>query len=514
MTMKMNINKQHRQRRRCTSILVSASLLSLVNTAAVHALDTDCQPLGSTQPPYTGYSLKTSTSCTQYVYCINGIISSTHKCPDGLLFNGSVGVGGICNWSNVVDCADDNGNLGLAFDALTNQGVSQVETTTTSSSKKEQEDMVQNLAGSIAESIEYQSENDGVLLANPYNFYCGSSVDEAMSICKPCPSGTILECKEHSHKYGCFKGIDSCTHGNGDTSPISDSLANKIEEAFDDLPATTTPFTTVQQAPNSSPTTYQAASQPSTPTYQASINVASPPTPTISTTTTTQQQQQSIPTIANTVVWPVTTTNTQVTKPTNEPSLPPWTNAPFNPSPSGSSTSKTVIGYYASWQWYDRNKYADPTNIQFSKYDRINYAFFQPDLEGSLFGTDEWADPQLLFGPYIYNEAEQTNANYKCSWDGPNIKNCNHHDLSKGIVQLAHSVGTEVMPSIGGWTLSDNFPSIAASATKRERFAQQCVEMIVDYDFDGIDLGKCKMRRWPSVLYVVVYSICYVRILF
>ena len=46
------------------------------------------------------------------------------------------------------------------------------------------------------------------------------------------------------------------------------------------------------------------------------------------------------------------------------------------------------------------------------------------------------------------------------------------------------------MPSIGGWTLSDNFPSIAASATKRERFAQQCVELIVDYDFDGIDLGK------------------------
>ena len=493
----MNIDKRRQRqcRRRSTNFLLLSLAIILSNTTIlVNALDTDCQPSGSTQPPYTGYSLKTSTSCTQYVYCINGIISSTHKCPGGLLFNGSVGVGGICNWSNVVDCADDN-DLGLAFDALTNQGVSQVEETTTTSS--EEQDMVQNLAGSIAESIEYRAEDDGVLLANPHNFYCGSSVDEAMSICKPCPSGTILECKEHSHKYGCFKGIDSCTHGNGDSSPISDSLANKIEEAFDDLPATTTPFTTIQQAPSAP--TYQAASQPSVPTYQASFNVASPPTPTVSSTANTQQQQ-SIPTIANTVVWPVTgqATSTQVTKPTNEPSLPPWTNAPFNPSPSG-STSKTVIGYYASWQWYDRNKYADPINIQFSKYDRINYAFFQPDLAGNLFGTDEWADPQLLFGPYIYNEAEQTNDNYKCSWDGPNVKNCNHHDLSKGIVQLAHSVGTEVMPSIGGWTLSDNFPSIAASATKRERFAQQCVELIVDYDFDGIDLGKCKMRGGSRV---------------
>jgi len=397
--------------------------------------------------------------------------------------------------------------LGLAFDALNIQGVSQVEETTTTSSSVEGQDMVQNLAGSIAESIEYQSENDGVLLANPHNFYCGSSVDEAMSICKPCPSGTILECKEHSHKYGCFKGIDSCTHGNGDTSPISDSLANKIEEAFDDLPATTTPFTTVQQAP--------PVNQPSVPTYQASLTDGklslnnSPPTS--SSTTTTYTQQQSIPTIANTVVWPVTGSATN-TKPTNEPSLPPWTNAPFNPSPSG-STSKTVIGYYASWQWYDRNKYADPTNIQFSKYDRINYAFFQPDKEGSLFGTDEWADPQLLFGPYIYNEAEQTNANYKCSWDAPNVKNCNHHDLSKGIVQLAHSVGTEVMPSIGGWTLSDNFPSIAASANKRERFAQQCVELIVDYDFDGIDLGK-SFDEAIAECDVCCCILCQVRILF
>ena len=135
----MNIDKRRQRqcRRRSTNFLLLSLAIILSNTTLVNALDTDCQPSGSTQPPYTGYSLKTSTSCTQYVYCINGIISSTHKCPDGLLFNGSVGVGGICNWSNVVDCADDN-NLGLAFDALTNQGVSQVEETTTSSSSEEE----------------------------------------------------------------------------------------------------------------------------------------------------------------------------------------------------------------------------------------------------------------------------------------------------------------------------------------------------------------------------------------
>ncbi len=44
------------------------------------------------------------------------------------------------------------------------------------------------------------------------------------------------------------------------------------------------------------------------------------------------------------------------------------------------------------------------------------------------------------------------------------------------------------MPSIGGWTLSDNFPSIAADPVKRQTFAQACVNLLQTYNFDGIDL--------------------------
>jgi hypothetical protein len=75
------------------------------------------------------------------------------------------------------------------------------------------------------------------------------------------------------------------------------------------------------------------------------------------------------------------------------PSLPPYTMAPFALLPSYEKR-KTVIGYYASWQWYDCNKLADPNNVNFAKYTRINCAFFQPDLQGNLYGTDKWADPQ------------------------------------------------------------------------------------------------------------------------
>ena len=68
---------------------------------------------------------------------------------------------------------------------------------------------------------------------------------------------------------------------------------------------------------------------------------------------------------------------------------------------SGASHGKTIVGYYASWQWYDRyelsriyvlqaniiltlvvcfrNKLAAPENMDFTKVQRVNYAFFQTD---------------------------------------------------------------------------------------------------------------------------------------
>lgn len=57
---------------------------------------------------------------------------------------------------------------------------------------------------------------------------------------------------------------------------------------------------------------------------------------------------------------------------------------------------KTVIGYYAAWQWYDHDERARPVNMQFTKVDRVNFAFFQTDEAGNIWGTDSWADPITL----------------------------------------------------------------------------------------------------------------------
>jgi chitinase len=174
--------------------------------------------------------------------------------------------------------------------------------------------------------------------------------------------------------------------------------------------------------------------------------------------------------VASPVAAPTPTTASPVASPVTTPG------PPTNPS------DKTIVGYYASWQQYDRGGIGKPENMDFTKVDRVNFAFFQPDANGNIFGTDSWGDPLALFGPQNWMGTTH------CSWDGPNQKTCNKHQYEKGLISLVHAAGGEIYPSIGGWTLSDQFPAVAASATARTNFANQCVELIKDYDFDGIDI--------------------------
>ena len=82
---------------------------------------------------------------------------------------------------------------------------------------------------------------------------------------------------------------------------------------------------------------------------------------------------------------------------------------------------KEVVGYYPAWQWYDRAKLVKPAGIRYDRYTIINYAFFQPMPDGSITGTDAWADENLLLG-----EPDWANGGYL-----PNTS----------IVDLAHSAG-------------------------------------------------------------------------
>jgi chitinase len=67
-------------------------------------------------------------------------------------------------------------------------------------------------------------------------------------------------------------------------------------------------------------------------------------------------------------------------------------------------------------------------------------------------------------------------------------RECNGHYYDKGLIGRAHSQGASVYISIGGWTISTMFPTLAASAPARRTFAKNCVGLIREYGIDGIDI--------------------------
>lgn len=110
----------------------------------------------------------------------------------------------------------------------------------------------------------------------------------------------------------------------------------------------------------------------------------------------------------------------------------------------------------------------NPQSIDYSKYSLINYSFFDPQASGQINSTDAWADENLLLGEKNWN----TGGYY------PNTS----------LIDLAHNNGVKVLAAIGGWSLSHNFPIIAADPAKRDTFAQACIHLIQTYNFDGIDI--------------------------
>ncbi|MFT6716215.1 MAG: GH18 family chitinase [Saprospiraceae bacterium] len=142
----------------------------------------------------------------------------------------------------------------------------------------------------------------------------------------------------------------------------------------------------------------------------------------------------------------------------------------LNVSVKSQAACKEIIGYYASWLMYQRGGAVVPESIDYSKYSIINFSFFAPDENGFIEGTDPWADTLLLRG--------------RVDWGKPQPA----YYPNTSLVDFAHLWGVKVMVSIGGWTLSDNFPGIAADSVKTARFASECVRVIKAYQFDGIDI--------------------------
>jgi chitinase len=109
-----------------------------------------------------------------------------------------------------------------------------------------------------------------------------------------------------------------------------------------------------------------------------------------------------------------------------------------------------VMGYYPDWVGEE----FPPNKIDFKRFDWIDFAFAVP------------------------------NADYTLSWDDPESS----PTLLSQLVSTAHSQGSKVKLSIGGWTGSKYFSPAVASGDSRKTFVDNILLTYMAYGLDGIDI--------------------------
>ncbi len=107
------------------------------------------------------------------------------------------------------------------------------------------------------------------------------------------------------------------------------------------------------------------------------------------------------------------------------------------------------VGYMPSWA-------GDANSIQYSKLTHINYAFAIPQSNGSIMAVENGGKLQT-------------------------------------IVSRAHAAGVKVLIAIGGWSyqgvpLDGVFETLASNAASRDRFINDAMYIVSQYNLDGVDI--------------------------
>ncbi len=138
-----------------------------------------------------------------------------------------------------------------------------------------------------------------------------------------------------------------------------------------------------------------------------------------------------------------------------------------------SKGKKEIIGYFPNWHHWKTHLYT-PKHFDFSKYTIINYSFMSPDKDGNIVQNDPFTDSWFLEG--------------EIDWENTVDPDKPAYVPYTNMVDQCHAVGTKVMMSLGGWTLSTEFPIVADDPAKRTHFAEECVRICEKWNLDGIDL--------------------------
>lgn len=149
---------------------------------------------------------------------------------------------------------------------------------------------------------------------------------------------------------------------------------------------------------------------------------------------------------------------------------------------------QNVIAYYTAWAIYGRNYQISSIPAQYLTH--INYAF--ANIDSNLLCTlgDPFADTDKSNAGDTWDETKQP-------FRG------NFWQLNKKMKEQWGHLKTLI--SVGGWTWSARFSDAALSQARRQAFAKSCVDMMVKYGFDGVDID-CTIS--PSHLDWISHHVC------
>jgi len=154
--------------------------------------------------------------------------------------------------------------------------------------------------------------------------------------------------------------------------------------------------------------------------------------------------------------------------------------APLATLPSGLSTDKKVVGYFAEWAPGEGYFVSD---ILASKITHINYAFSNVSENGECKYGDPAADVERL-----YTAAESVSG----IADSIDPKTFHFHGNFNQLLELkAKYPHLKVFISVGGYSWSGNFSNAALTDESRRKFVNSCIDLYLKtYKgvFDGIDI--------------------------
>jgi len=137
-----------------------------------------------------------------------------------------------------------------------------------------------------------------------------------------------------------------------------------------------------------------------------------------------------------------------------------------------------AFGYFVEWGIYNRRYGVE--NVSAAQYSKLLFSFLRLMPDGSLKITDQWGSMDINSTGELLGSSSDP---FSASHDN------NDRGIMKRLIMLkARFPHLKTAFSVGGWTLSGQFASVAADDVKRKKFIDSSIAFANKFGFDAIDI--------------------------